>query len=559
MDERYHRVVGIDLGTTCCAVAVFDALTEKAVMVADESEGGSPATPSAVALDSQTHRTHVGHAAMRSAGTSPDPRPVIEIKRELGEVFTEQSLLEFEAQSVYEIGQPVRVLFAGEWRRPQEIAALILMRMKRIAEHRLKGEILDAVVSVPACFTEPQRQATAEAARLAGLNPRQLIVEPVAAALSYGRDQLADGRKTLMVYDLGGGTFDVSIIEVGEDCVQVLGSAGDPRLGGADFDDSIGEWAAEQLMRHRGVDVRALPAGRERLRALAERAKIELSQRPETRMDLTEFCPRQPFEPRLSRGQFEALIDEQLRGTIARVDEAIDQAEDVGLLRSEIDAILLVGGSCRIPLVPRILLEHFGKDESFIVAVDDPHTAVARGAAVVAHGFSPSPPPFDPARPDTTLRLNPDADDEPRLGLIAEQDLGIGVHGERMHRVINRGSELPASQSQGGYTNAGPSTTMQVRIYQGSHEWVYENSRLGTLHIGPFEPAPMGTYAFEVTYSLDRDGLLTATVREVNEGRDYPATIERATEAGGREELLSLREGLVKLMAPDDRVTSEAG
>ncbi|HEY7544278.1 MAG TPA: Hsp70 family protein, partial [Blastocatellia bacterium] len=426
MNEKLHRVIGIDLGTTYSAVAAYNQNMEQAEIINNPEDSNAPTTPSVVSLDPMTRKAIVGRAAKRNLAHDP-LNTVIEIKREMGEVFIPETLDKFQARGIFRAkedgyeGDPVKVRFSDQWFMPQEISAFTLMKMKEIAEAEIGEEIRDAVITVPAYFTEKQKKATKEAALLAGLYPRQLIPEPTAAAICYGVDQLEPVRKVYLVYDLGGGTFDVSIITVEEQRIDVVATSGDPRLGGGDFDDAITEWAVEELRRDYKMDVANNPRAKAIIKLNAEKTKIELSTFASAKMPLLELKPDSPPVLELTREKFEELIDPLLGKSLSYVDTAIKMAEEKrGVRREDIDAILLVGGSSRIPKVKTRLLDYFQKDESFVRANLDPDAVVARGAAMLALRFMPSPPPFDITHSPDASQINTLAEDELKILYITE-------------------------------------------------------------------------------------------------------------------------------------------
>ncbi|MFD7168299.1 Hsp70 family protein [Streptomyces violascens] len=540
MEEELHRVVGIDLGTTYSAVSAYDPDDFAPKILADpEHEGAAAvATPSVVRIDPATGALVVGHhakdAISQEAGAGD---ALVEIKREMGAVFTPELLQHFGASGSYAVGDPVRARLGTEWLRPQEISALVLMRMKRIAEQALGADIHDAVVTVPAYFMERQKKATEEAALLAGLYPRQLIPEPTAAAIAYGVDRAESERQIYLVFDLGGGTFDVSIIETRDDEIEVIATAGDQRLGGGDFDDAVAAWIAESLGE-------TLPKEMDRLRikAAAEVAKRELSLRSTTTIDLGSGTA--PLE--LDRVGFEALIQPILDRSLRQVDEALNFARTAkGVERDHINAVLLVGGSTRIPRVKQMLLDYFDQDEGFVRGDANPDTLVARGAAIVANRFEPSPT-FD-----LTTRPNAErsADEQDyTVTLITEHTLGVGVQQGRFNALIPRGTKIPARQVK-TYTNPEQAHRIEAAIYQGEGEYVYDNALIGTIHLDEIEPRPEGYHQFEVEFSLDVNGLLGVQVTHTNTGREYQATFDQSTTIGKVDELAERRAVLVGLYA----------
>ena len=549
MSGKFHNVIGIDLGTTYSAVSVYNNDTMETEIVIDKSRDAGDrgeTTPSVISLDPVTNHVIVGWAAKRNISNRPLDT-IIEIKREMGENFTPELLKKFNAEGKHQTDSPIRVLFNGEWMLPQALSAFTLMKMKDVAEAELKTPIQDAVITVPAYFTEKQKKATEEAALLAGLHPRQLIPEPTAAAICYGVDKSEDEEKTYLVYDLGGGTFDVSIIKVEGEKISVLSTAGNARLGGGDFDDAIVAWVVQEL-KAQGIDVGGDATILAKIKERAEQSKIMVSMHPQVNIDLLFLNSPVIQNLSLTREKFEELIDPLLQDSLTAVNAAINKAEGKAS-RDSIDAILLVGGSSKIPKVKEILLDSFGKDESFVRSEINPDTVVARGAAMMAQQFVASPAPFDiKKKPDATLK-NLDADDDIELSLITEHSLGIGVQNNRMVTIVKQGSNLPNEVKKGGFTNGGPVPLIPVQVFQGEGEYTYENTMIGTLQIGPMEPKPANFHQFEVVFKLDENGLLTMTIIHLNENKEYNAEFEQKTGVGGDDALIVLRNKLVEMFA----------
>lgn len=565
MGENLHRVIGIDLGTTYSAVATFNKANEQTEVILNREDPVKPeTTPSVVSLNPMLRKAIVGRAAKLNLLVCPQDT-VIEIKREMGEVFTQETLDKHRAGGIFRPrepgfdGDPVKVRFSGEWRMPQEISAFILMKMKEVAEQEIGEEIRDAVITVPAYFTEKQKKATQEAALLAGLYPRQLIPEPTAAAICYGVDSMDPERKIYLVYDLGGGTFDVSIITVEEQKIEVIATSGDPRLGGGDFDDVITEWATAELRQNHNIDVSTDPSAKALIKFHAETTKIELSTFQSAKMPLLELRPQNPPVLELTREKFEDLIDALLNKSLSYVDTAIQRAEEKGVRREDVNAILLVGGSSRIPKVKTKLLDYFQKDETFVKVNLDPDAVVARGAAMLALKFAPSPPPFDMTKLPDNAQLNTMVEQELHLTHITEHSLGVGVQNNIFHKIINQGTNIPISISDDIFTNQGPSTHVEVRVYQGEGAYVYDNTLIGELELGPMEPQPQGTHKFDVTFTLDENGLLSMTVHHVNEGKRYQARFDQKTGIGGVEALAIVHNKLLQMYAAGAGTASPAG
>jgi molecular chaperone DnaK (HSP70) len=555
-----HRVIGIDLGTTYSAVAAFNTETGEAEIIAN-AEDQTETVPSVVSYDHFSQRVLVGRPAKRNRAAHPQDT-VVEVKRQMGEHFRPDTLMQIDPRGTAGFkarddatnfrGDPVRVPFCNDWFLPQEISAFTLLKMKDIAEMTLGPDsVLDAVITVPAYFTGKQRKATEEAALLAGLYPRQLIPEPTAAAICYGVDQFEDERKVYLVYDLGGGTFDVSIIAVEENDIRVIATSGDPRLGGADFDNAIAEWVTGELATKHGLDISSDPRIREIVKYYAEQLKIDLSAYPEGQMELSELRPDNPPIITLKRERFQELIEENLSKSLNFVTEAIEIAEkEKNVSAEEIDAILLVGGSSKIPYVKEKLLEYFEKDEGFVKDNLNPDTVVARGAAILAKRYKPSTPPFDVAREIDTSQTAID-DDDVIVHHITEHSLGVGVQDNRVVKIIPRGTNIPASITQSNYTNPDNAEHILAQVYQGEAEYIFDNELIGIVEIGPMDRQPAGFHTFEVTFALDQSGLLTAVVNHLNEGRTYAAKFEQPTGVGGIEAVAAIRDKILKMYKPD--------
>ena len=551
MNPHLHRVVGIDLGTTYSAVAAYHSAHAEAQLLSDSTvDGRGAATPSVVWDEPGVARVAVGRAAKQAVAHDP-ANTLIEIKREMGASSTAESLARFGLpDGGTEPGGPVRVWFRGRWRLPQAISALVLMKMKDIAEGGIGGSVHDAVITVPAYFTERQKKATEEAALLAGLYPRQLIPEPTAAAICYGFDRADAGRHVYLVYDLGGGTFDVSIIVVEQETIEVLATSGDRRLGGGNFDDAITDWVLGRLGVAPGTD----RAWEQKVKAAAEIAKRELAVHDRTQVLVparTGYA--QPTPLPLDRATFELLITDLLHGSLNRVEDALALAKDKGVEPADVDAILLVGGSTRIPLVSRMLLEHFGKGVEFVRSDADPDTLVARGAAIVANRFASSDRFELDRRPDAG-QLNAEQDDEVDIIYITEHTLGVGIQDNLVDPLIPRGQNIPR-RAMKIYTNPDDATEVRCPIYQGEGRYAYENDLVGTVLLDTIESRPKGYHEFQVTFSLDINGLLDVQVRHVQADKEYRATFEQSTRIGRADRLTELRTDLLALYAPAAGVT----
>jgi molecular chaperone DnaK (HSP70) len=529
-----HRVIGIDLGTTYSAVAIWDHDEEEAEVIPNREEGGQATTPSVVAWDPAARMVSVGWVAKRSLAVRPQDA-ITEIKREMGERFdSDRSLQRYHAEEQFTADDPVHVRFAGEWRKPQEISALVLTRMKEIAEAELGEEIRDAVITVPAYFLEIQRKATEQAARLAGLWPRRLVAEPTAAAICYGVDQYEEARRAYLVYDLGGGTFDVSIIEVEREEIRVIATSGDHHLGGGDFDDAIMEWAANELVGPHELPKEEVDRAKPMIKYHAEQAKVRLSAHQETTLELPELRRGAPPVLTLTRERFDELIDWDVQRSLRKVEDAIRQAAAKGVGRDQLDAVLLVGGSTKIPKVKRMLADYFGRGEDFVRLDLDPAAVVARGAAILARTFQSSDGPFDPASdpPERTLAVTPQGDPLP-IEPITEHSLGTGLEDGTCHRLIERGTTIPVTSTHRNFTNAEATDTIRVGIYQGEGKFYRDNTLIGTLVLDDLKWLPRGEHHFDLTYALNENGLLKVRAEYHNSGQGWDATIDHPTLVDG--------------------------
>ena len=525
-----HRVIGIDLGTTYSAVAAFDTDSGEAEVIVDRREGDAATTPSVVGYERTSGKAIVGAAAKRNLPNDPQ-NTITEIKREMGEVVKDERGED----------QPLTVRFADDGFLPQEISAFTLMKMKEIAEAEIGEEIRDAVITVPAWFPEPQRGATKQAALLAGLYPRQLVPEPTAAAICYGVDKDDPSPHAYLVYDLGGGTFDVSIIKVEGEEIDVIATAGDKRLGGGDFDNSIVDWAVGQLREQHGLDVAADAQARARIKFHAEQAKIRLAAAQSTELIVPELRPAEPPVLTLTREKLVELITPDLSKSKTAVEEALNRAaSDKGVARDDIDAVLLVGGSTKIPEVKGMLLDYFQKDEEFVKSDLNPAAVVARGAAILAFKFQPTERPFDIRVPADESLVNPEALDVVKVTPITEHTLGVGVQEDTFHRMIDRGTNLPTKKTDHNFVNAGPTDRIEARVFQGEGEKVFDNAYIGSVWIEGLEPREAGFYNFDVTYELDVNGLLSVEVKEVNTGGTWDAKFEHESLVKTEAELLEL-------------------
>jgi len=583
-NPNLHHVVGIDLGTTYSGVAAWnkhEAKTEMIVSMA-RTEALGVKIPSVISLDPYSGKAMVGDWAKRNYSADPE-NTIIEIKREMGEVFTQELLEEYRAKELFRVGEPVKVWFKGRWYMPQEASALILMRMKEIAEAEIGEEIHDAVVTVPAAFDEKRRQATREAALMAGLYPRELFDEPTAAAICYGVDYQEAGKNVYMVYDLGGGTLDVSIIEIEGRKINVIATSGDTRLGGVDFDNVITDWVLAELLRIYSLDLHNDRAARAYIKYEAEKTKILLSAADKASIMLGGLAQAgfgsqtltlersKPGEEMLTKGRktamtfeelvaynrspgyrrpltFEELIHMRLEESLIYVANAIqDASRKKGIKPESINSVLLAGGSSRIPRVKQMLIEYFQKGDDFVSKDADPDAVVARGAALIAKDIIPTQYAFNVRRQpnETTPALS--TDDALQIRRITAHTLGVRTYPDLFHGIVPRGTSVPFEKAEKGFTNVGASEEIIVEVYQGEGEYYYQCAKIGEIPIPKIERKPAGFHNFEVTFHMDISGLLTATVRHLNTGRDYGNKYENITTAGGIDVLEILRGRLREL------------
>lgn len=497
------KIIGIDLGTTNSCVAVMEG-NEPVVIANDE---GRRTTPSVVAFMDNGERK-IGDPAKRQAITNPR-RTVASIKRFMG---TRHSEMTGEiGQVAYEVvkgdNDTVRVQIDDRNYTPQEISAMVLQKMKKVAEDFLGQEVTEAVVTVPAYFNDSQRQATKEAGEIAGLNIRRIINEPTAAALAYGLDKKHKDM-TIAVYDLGGGTFDISILELGEGVFEVKSTNGDTHLGGDDFDRVIIDWLAETFKSQENIDLRKDPMALQRLKEAAEKAKIELSSSSETEVNLpyitaVDGVPKH-LVVKLSRAKFEQLADNLVKRTLAPCQKAM---EDAGLSNDDIDEIILVGGSTRIPRIQQAVEEFFGKKPSKGV---NPDEVVAIGAAIQG-GV-----------------LSGDVSDVLLLD-VTPLSLGIETMGGVYDVVIEANATIPTKKSKVYSTAADNQPSVEIHILQGERPMARDNRSVGRFILDGIPPAPRGTPQIEVAFDIDANGILNVSAMDKGTGKKQNIRIEAST------------------------------
>ncbi len=475
------KIIGIDLGTTNSAVSVMEG--GDAIIIPNIE--GNRTTPSVVAFTKDGERL-VGETAKRQAITNQD-RTIQAIKREMGHDYT--------------------VDIDGKKYTPQEISAMILQKLKSDAESYLGETITDAVITVPAYFTDAQRQATKDAGRIAGLNVKRIVNEPTAAALAYGEDK-SKGSETVMVYDLGGGTFDVSILELSDGVFEVHATRGNNRLGGDDFDQRVIDYIAEEFKKEHGVDLRADKMSLQRLKEAAEKAKKEISSTMSTNINLPFITANQSgplhLNMDLTRAKFEELISDLVKKTEGPV---LDAMKDAGLTKDQIDKVLLVGGSTRVPAVQECIKRLVGKEPQKDI---NPDECVSLGAAIQG-GV-----------------LSGDVKDLLLLD-VTPLSLGIETMGNITTRLIERNTTIPTKKSQIFTTAADNQTSVDIHVLQGERQMAQDNITLGRFQLDGIAPARRGVPQIEVTFDIDANGIVNVTAKDLGTGKEQHITITSST------------------------------
>ena len=474
------KIIGIDLGTTNSCVAVMEG--GNAVVIANTE--GARTTPSVVGF-TKTGERLVGQVAKRQAVTNAE-RTISSIKRHMGSDY--------------------KVTIDGKSYTPQEISAMILQKLKADAEAYIGEPVTEAVITVPAYFTDAQRQATKDAGQIAGLNVRRIINEPTAAALSYGIDKEADQK--VMVYDLGGGTFDVSVIEMGDGVQQVLATAGNNHLGGDDFDERIINWMVDEFKKAENIDLRGDKMAMQRLKEAAEKAKIELSSTPSSTINLpyitADATGPKHLELTLTQAKFNELTSDLVESTMGPVKQALT---DSGLKASELDKVLMVGGSSRIPAVQEAVKKFIGKEPFKGI---NPDECVALGAALQGGVLGG----------DVTGLLLLD---------VAPLSLGIETAGGVCTKMIERNTTIPTKKSQVFSTFADNQTAVDINVLQGEREFAKDNKQLGMFRLDGIAPAPRGIPQIEVTFDIDANGIVNVSAKDLGTGKEQHISITSST------------------------------
>lgn len=497
------KIIGIDLGTTNSCVSVMEG--NEPVVIANSE--GKRTTPSIVAFLDNGERK-VGDPAKRQAVTNPT-KTVASIKRFMGTKFDESTkdISHVTYSVVKGDNNSPKVKIDNRNYSPQEISAIVLQKMKKTAEDYLGQEVTEAVITVPAYFNDSQRQATKEAGEIAGLTVKRIINEPTAAALAYGLDKRGKDIK-IAVYDLGGGTFDISILEMGDGVFEVKSTNGDTHLGGDDFDQTVIDWLADEFKKDEGIDLRKDPMALQRLKEAAEKAKIELSSSTQTEINLPYIMPvdgvPKHLVKSLTRAKFEQLIDKLVQATIEPCKKAV---ADAGISVKEIDEIILVGGSTRVPIIQKVVEDFFGKTPSKGV---NPDEVVAIGAAIQGGVLS--------GEVTDVLLLD-----------VTPLSLGIETMGGVTTRLIESNTTIPTRKAETFTTAADNQSSVEIHILQGERSMARDNKTIGRFHLDGIPPAMRGTPQIEVTFDIDANGILNVSAKDKATGKQQSIRIEASS------------------------------